>query len=131
MDLSLITAFYRAYAAGEAEAAAALYTEDAFHAEAASGQATPGREAILKGLSGFLSIFDGLHFATEMPIRAGTKVLVLYLMTGTVTRNLGSLPSKGKPVSLRGAHLSELVGDRIASSTDFWDMDDFRAQVAA
>ncbi|MEI4473838.1 nuclear transport factor 2 family protein [Frigidibacter sp. MR17.24] len=127
----LIAAFYRAYNSGDAAAAVALYAGDGAHVEAASGQSRTGAAALQKGLAGFLGMFDGLRFDTQPPVRAGSKAVVTYVMHGTVNRDLGPLPARGKAVALRGVHLFEIEDGAIRRTTDFWDMDDFRAQVAA
>ncbi|MDP3339275.1 nuclear transport factor 2 family protein [Frigidibacter sp.] len=127
----LIDDFYRAYNTGQAEAAVALYAEDGAHVEAASGQARQGHEALLKGLRGFLGMLDGLRFETSRPVRAGAKVVVPYVMHGVMTRDLGPMQARGQKIALHGVHLFEIAEGRIVQTTDFWDMDDFKAQVAA
>ncbi|MEI4487890.1 nuclear transport factor 2 family protein [Frigidibacter sp. MR17.14] len=128
---ALIAAFYRAYNAGDAGAAVALYAGDGTHVEAASGKARSGPEALRAGLEGFLAMFRDLRFETERPVRAGSQVVVTYLMTGTLVRDLGPLKAAGRRVALRGVHLFEIEAGRIRRSTDFWDFDELRAQVAA
>ncbi|AMY70483.1 nuclear transport factor 2 family protein [Frigidibacter mobilis] len=127
----LIDAFYRAYNAGQAEAAVALYAGDGCHVEAASGQARQGHEALLKGLRGFLGMLDGLRFEIARPVRAGAKVVVPYVMHGVMTRDLGAMQARGQIIALHGVHLFEIADGRIVQTTDFWDIDEFKAQVAA
>ena len=124
----MIDAFYAAYNEGEAEAAIALYAEEAAHVEAASGRERRGRAALLSGLQGFLGLLDDLRFETGRRVHAGDKVVVPYVMQGRMTRDLGSMTARGQPIALHGVHLFEFSEGHIQRTTDFWNFDEFRAQ---
>lgn len=128
---AVVDAFYAAYNAHDAARAVALYTEDGAHREAATGQARRGREALEKGLTGFFSMLDDLHFEEMQRIRAGSDMLVVYVMRGRMTRDLGPMKARGQEIALPGAHLFAFDGDAIASTTDYWDPAEFGRQVNA
>ena len=41
------------------------------------------------------------------------------------------MQARGQIIALHGVHLFEIAGGRIVQTTDFWDIDDFKAQVLA
>jgi steroid delta-isomerase-like uncharacterized protein len=123
----LIDAFYRAYNAGDAEAAAALYAPDGWHAEA-DGKRREGRAALALGLARFFAMLPDAQWEIRERIDAGLSVAVAYTMRGHLGIDLGATPTKGRAIDLPGIHIFDVSGGAIAGTRDYWDPVLFRRQ---
>ncbi len=121
----LIDRFYAAYAARDASAAAALYTETGRHDEVAMSKSREGREALAQGLEGFWRMLPDVVWERQGYVRAGDHVAVPYHMTGTFTGKDGL----ARPIALVGLHLFEIRDGALAVTKDLWDLDLFKAQM--
>lgn len=125
---ALIDRFYAAYAARDAEGAAALYHADGWHEEIAMAKRRDGREALAEGLRGFWRMLPDVVWDRRGYIRAGDQVAVPYRMTGTFTpRGENSAP---RSIALEGLHLFRFRDGLLAGTSDLWDLDLFKAQMA-
>jgi ketosteroid isomerase-like protein len=116
-----------AYVASFADAdpdAIAAHVAPGFRNEhtSALGTSSTGRDEYRRRLPGFLASFPGLAYAVEQVIADGEAVAVAYRMTAT---------SDGRPVTVRGVMVVDVVDGLIAGRTDYWDSLGFLRQVGA
>lgn len=123
--VDLINRFYAAYAARDAQGAAALYAADGRHDEVAMGKSRQGREALAQGLEGFWRMLPDVAWVRRGLIRARDHVAVPYHMTGTFTGKDG----RPRPIALDGLHLFEIREGVLQVTKDLWDLDLFNAQM--
>ncbi|WP_112313108.1 nuclear transport factor 2 family protein [Pseudogemmobacter bohemicus] len=121
----LIDRFYAAYAARDAQGAAALYAPDGRHDEIAMAKSRQGREALAQGLEGFWRMLPDVAWSRRGYIRAAGHVAVPYHMTGTFTGKDG----QKRPIALDGLHLFEIRDGALMVTKDLWDLDLFKAQM--
>lgn len=124
---ALIDRFYAAYAARDAAGAAALYHPDGWHDEVAMSKRRTGAEALAAGLEGFFRMLPDVAWHRRTLILSGTEAAVSYHMTGTFTGKDG----KTRPIALDGLHLFQFRDGLIQGSRDLWNLDHFKAQMAA
>ncbi len=127
----VVDAFYAAYNRHDADAAAALYSMDGRHDEIAMGNSRSGREALRDGLSCFFKMLPDVQWTPRSSVRSADHIAVFYHMTGTFTPRPtkdSRLPA-AKQVALDGMHLLKLAGDEIVLTQDYWDKDQFLAQI--
>lgn len=123
-------AYHQAHAAGQVDRVLACYAPDAVLEEVASGRAHQGHAALRAGLEKFLALFQGLVFTPGPRISAGDSLICPYVLTATVTRDLGPLKLTGQAVRLNGAHVLEFREGLIQRCRDYWDFDQLAAQAA-
>jgi steroid delta-isomerase-like uncharacterized protein len=61
---------------------------------------------------------------------AGTWAGAEWLMSGTHKGDLPGLPATNKKVSIRGASVLELQGNKLRRCSDYWDMATFLKQIS-
>lgn len=125
-----VAAFYAAYNGHDAAAAAGLYAEDGWHEEAHSGARRQGREALQVGLDRFFGFITQAYWQPRERIDAGASVAVVYTLTGTLGVDLKGLPTRGRPIELRGVHLFDVADGIIRGTRDYWDPAAFQRQIA-
>lgn len=127
-----IDAFYAAYAAYDADAAAALYAEDGWHEEVAMAKRRIGRAAIGEGLVGFFRMLPDVTWTQAERIVSGASVAVVYSMRGTFTPRAkdGASGPQPKTVVLKGLHLFEFSETGLQGTKDYWNLDSFKQQIA-
>ncbi len=125
-----VEAFYAAYNRHDAGAAAALYAEDGWHEEAHNGTRRQGREALQTGLDRFFGFITHAHWQPRERIDAGASVAVVYTLTGVLGVDIKGLPTRGRPIELRGVHLFDIVDGALRSTRDYWDPAAFQRQIA-
>lgn len=126
----LVHALYAAYNAREAETAAALYEADGRHEEVASGRVSTGRVAIRDGLERFFHAFPDVHWEPRSLIAQGDAAAVTYVLTGTLSAQLGPFAPRGQRLELRGVHVVRARAALIEVSEDYWDATTFGGQMA-
>jgi steroid delta-isomerase-like uncharacterized protein len=129
---AVVDAFYRAYNDHDADGAVGLYADGARHEEIAFDSERHGHEDLRKGLTGLFAMMPDVHWRERERIRSAAHVAILYQMTGTFTPRPkeGGTPASPKSVSLNGLHVLEIVDGHIIVSRDYWDKNDFLAQIA-
>ncbi|MDQ0511836.1 nuclear transport factor 2 family protein [Ancylobacter amanitiformis] len=126
----LVEAFYAAYNGHDAAAAAALYAGDGWHEEAHDGTRRQGREALQTGLDRFFGFVTQAHWQPRERIDAGAHVAVVYTLTGTLGVDIKGLPTRGRPITLKGVHLFDLADGVLRGTRDYWDPAAFQRQIA-
>jgi predicted ester cyclase len=126
-----IAALYAAYNRQDAAAAASIYTESGTHLEVATGRINTGPVAVRVGLTGFFKAFPDAKWTPMRIIAHGSSAAVSYLLTGTLTARIGPFEPCGQVLKLKGVHLFEFDGDKIAAAEDYWDSGTFGRQMAA
>ncbi|MBR0873609.1 ester cyclase [Bradyrhizobium tropiciagri] len=121
---------YRAYNDHDPDAVARLYAADATHEDVAQGKPKRGPGEIAGGLSKFFSWFPDAHWHAQAQIAdpAGL-VAITYLMTATLSGQMGPIVPRGQRVSLHGVHVLRTEDGVILSSRDYWDAATFQRQL--
>jgi len=116
-----VLAYVDALGSGDADAVAALVTEDFVNEHTSLlGRSLQGRVAYRKRLRGFLSEFEGLRYEVEDVVVDGDRVVVPYTMAATV---------HGKPIRIRGMFRFRVRGGLVAHRVDYWDSAEFTRQL--
>jgi steroid delta-isomerase-like uncharacterized protein len=126
-----IAALYAAYNRQDAATAASTYTDSGTHLEVATGRISTGPVAVRVGLIGFFKAFPDAKWTPTRVIAHGSSAAVSYLLTGTLRARIGPFEPCGQVLKLKGVHLFELDGDKIAAAEDYWDSGTFGRQMAA
>jgi limonene-1,2-epoxide hydrolase len=79
---------------------------------AALGEGSVGRSEYRRRLPGFLRSFSGLRYDEVDVIGDGTRLAATYRIRAVYD---------GHPIDLAGVMVFDVVGDRIARRTDYWD----------
>jgi steroid delta-isomerase-like uncharacterized protein len=108
--------------AGDGDAIAALYTEDAIHEDVPAGMVVEGPEEIGALVSGTVEQFDDVRYEVLAAHESGDLGILEYRFSATDLES-------GQPISIRGVHIFELAGDRIRRSADYYDVASILAQL--
>ena len=99
-----------------------FYTDDCVYEDLALGVVKRGKKELsdfinesFTGFPDFKFELKGCFFSTE---RACTE----WVMTGTHSGDLPKLRATGRTISVRGAGISEVKGDKLSRHTDYYDM---------
>jgi steroid delta-isomerase-like uncharacterized protein len=125
----LVSEFYSAYNAHDAQAAALLYCPDGWHEEINAGRRRDGRENLRAGLDRLFAMLPDVHCQEHQRVRAAASMVVLYTMSGHLAADIGKFPSRGRKITLSGVHVFDLGDDAIKVTRDYWDMSDFTRQI--
>lgn len=127
----LVAGLFQAYNTGDAERAAAIYGEEATHAEAALQRRSTGRDAIRKGLERFFAMFPDARWDVHRVIADEHAAAVTYRLTGSLHRDLGQIPGNGQPLDIEGVLIATTADGQILTTTDYWDAQTFMKQMQA
>ncbi|HTX63986.1 MAG TPA: nuclear transport factor 2 family protein [Acidimicrobiales bacterium] len=120
-----VAAYLDALNAHDADAVAALVTDDFFNEHtAARGRSLRGRDAYRRRLEGFLEEMGDLRYHVEATVCEGSTVVVAYRMSARWTG--GGDP---RPFELRGVFWFEVRDGLIGHRIDYRDSADFEQQV--
>ncbi len=123
-------ALYGAYNRHDTTAVAALYDANATHEDVAMGHSKAGAVAIAAGLEKFLNWFPDARWDPRLQISDPSGSLtVTYLLTASLSAQMGPIVARGQRISLRGAHVLQVHGGLIHSSEDYWDAATFHKQL--
>ncbi len=121
--------FLAAYNHAEIEAVAALYSEDGWHGDAATGHRKTGRDEIAGGLRYFLSALPDAQWRETGRINAEKGLVLLYAFEGHLERRLGSFDGFGQLIKFDGAFLmTPSTSGNLASTLDYWNPQVFARQ---
>ncbi|AVA15077.1 nuclear transport factor 2 family protein [Sphingopyxis sp. MG] len=126
----IAASLYEAYNRHDVDAVGGLYAADASHQDIAQAHGRIGPQAISAGLQKFFSWFADAHWAPELVLHgAHGEVAVSYLLTATLTANMGPYEARGQHISLRGVNILRVTDGLIRRSEDYWDGETFKRQL--
>src|SRR5215218_10947027 len=108
--------------AGDGEAIAALYTEDAVHEDVPAGLVVQGPQEIGELMSGTVTQFTDVRYDVIAAHETDDLGILEYRFSATDLES-------GQPISVRGAYIFELEGGRISRSADYYDVAGILAQL--
>jgi len=117
----VILAWVDAFNRRDAEAAAALYHDDATNLQVAIGQSLVGRPAILEDLRGFFRAFPDNFTKVEGLLEDGEWVALEWSGGRTWRGALGGQPANGRAFTLRGSGFFHVVQGKIKFQRGYWD----------
>jgi steroid delta-isomerase-like uncharacterized protein len=121
---------YRAYNDHDPAAVAKLYASDGTHEDIAQGKPKHGPAEIAAGLRKFFGWFPDAHWDASAQISdPDGSVTITYLLTATLSAQMGRVLPRGQRISLRGAHVLHVKGGLILRSEDYWDAATFQGQL--
>ncbi|MFQ3452046.1 ester cyclase [Bradyrhizobium sp. UFLA01-814] len=121
---------YQAYNNHNPDAVAKLYASDATHEDIAQGKPKRGPVEIANGLSKFFGWFPDAHWSAQAQIVDPTGlVAITYLMTATLSGQMGPIQPCGQKVSLQGVLVLRTKEGLILCSRDYWDAATFQRQL--
>lgn len=117
-----LTAWAAAWAAGDVEGILAAYTDDATYEEVPIGVVTHGREELRAHLEGLKSAFPDISLVVTNAFVADDWAAAEWTVTMTYAGEFpGMPPGRGQRVSVTGATILELDGDKIHADREYWD----------
>lgn len=99
-----------------------LFTEDCVYEDVTMGVVNHGQQQLKAFATAFFMAFPDLAVKLNSRFVAGTFGSAEWLMTGTHKGDMPGLPATNKRMSIRGATVFELQGDKIQRNADYWDM---------
>jgi steroid delta-isomerase-like uncharacterized protein len=117
----VILAWVDAFNRRDAEAAAALYHDDATNLQVAIGQPLVGRAAILEDLRAFFRAFPDSFTKVEGMLEDGEWVALEWSGGGTWRGVLGGQSATGRAFTLRGSGFFHVVEGKIKFQRGYWD----------
>jgi steroid delta-isomerase-like uncharacterized protein len=102
---------YAAWNAHDADAVAAVFTDDAVLREAGRLDEVRGRAAIRARAAALLAAFPDLRLERVVLLVDGERHADRWIMTGTHRGELFGIPATGRSVRLEGATFTRLGGD--------------------
>ena len=107
----------------DAEAVAALYSEDCVYEDNPGGSTMLGKQQLIAHARGMFQMISDMTVNLRAVMATETHSAREYVITGTWAAN-------GKPVSLPGVSILEFDGDFITRNTDYYDLSTLTNQVA-
>jgi len=128
----LVLAYYAAFNRGDRAAMLALLTDDVAH-DLNQGARETGREAFAAFMQRMdASYREQLREIVVMVSPDGARAAAEYVVHGTYHRSDEGLPdARGQTYVLPGGAFFELHGDRIARVSNYYNLQDWIAQVSA
>jgi len=125
----VVAAWASAYKSHDAAAAAALYHDDATNFQAAWGQSSQGRPAMLQTFTKTLQAFPDIHLDIEKVIGDGEWVVIEWRFSGTMRGEFAGHPPTGRRFDLRGCKIFQIREGRILIQHGYWDKATMFAQL--
>ncbi len=117
----VILAWVDAFNRRDAEAAAALYHEDATNLQVAVGQPLVGRAAIHDDLRNFFGAFPDTFTKVEGLLEDGEWVALEWSGGGTWRGEFAGQPANGRAFTLRGSGFFRVLQGKIKFQRGYWD----------
>lgn len=105
----------------DAEAAAALYHEDATNHQLAAGEPAVGRTAILATFENFFRAFPDSYTQVENVFAEGEWAVLEWSGGGTWRGDYGGAQPNGRAFALRGCGVFQVVDGLIRLQRGYWD----------
>lgn len=125
-----VAQFLAAYNAHDAAAIGRLLAPGGTQEDVAPGRLNTTPEEIVAGLSPFFEAVPDAQWREDCRIAAGRSVVVQYLLTGHLEKDLGPFKARGQAISSPGLFVLKFAGDRLVAAEDYWDPVEFGQQVA-
>lgn len=124
---------WNAYFAHDLDACMALYTDDA-EVQLPGAPPLKGKEAIRSAWEMYLTAFPDQRPTFIRHLVDGSTVVTEYRNEGThngpLTLPTGdTLPATGRPITVRGAVVQEVAGDKLAKQVFYFDNAEFLQQL--
>jgi steroid delta-isomerase-like uncharacterized protein len=100
----------------------ALFTEDCVYEDVTMGVVNQGKQQLRDFTNAFFGAFPDLDIQLKTRFASGPFGSAEWLMTGTHQGDFPGMPATHKRMSVRGASVFELQGDKIRRCSDYWDM---------
>ena len=111
-----------AWETGDVEGILAAYTDDAVLEDVALGTVARGKDEIRAYVEGQFAASSDLSIRTTSIFVAGDWAANEWTLTGTYTGQIPGLPpGAGQSITVRGAGILELEGDKIRVDREYWD----------
>jgi steroid delta-isomerase-like uncharacterized protein len=108
-----------------------LLSTESVHENVAPGLKHETPEQVAAGLSPFFnSVPDALWTETQI-IPAGNSVVIVYLLTGHLMKDIATFKARGQVIDHAGAHVLKVEDGKIVSAQDLWDAVEFARMVEA
>ncbi|HET6397199.1 MAG TPA: ketosteroid isomerase-related protein [Pseudoxanthomonas sp.] len=129
--IRLVEAYYAAFNRGDRAAMLDLLAEDVAH-DLNQGPRESGREAFAAFMRRMDACYrEQLHDVVVMASPDGTRAAAEYVVHGQYLRDDEGLPpARGQAYVLPGGAFFELRGDRIARVSNYYNLQDWIAQVS-
>lgn len=131
--LALARIYSEAWSSGDPAQVSALYAEDAVFEELVLDGVVTRNHAELEAFAGAaFSAFSEFAITVTDGFAAGDRVALEWVLSGTYTGQFGNLPpGTGQAVTIPGASIVTLDGDRIVHQREYWDVAMLLSQVDA
>jgi steroid delta-isomerase-like uncharacterized protein len=117
----VVLAWVDAFNRRDADAAAALYHEDAINLQVATGEPTTGREAMLDEFAYFFRAFPDNYTRPVSLFEDGEWAILEWEGGGTWKGEFAGHQPNGHSFTLQGCGFFHVVGGRIKFQRGYWD----------
>jgi steroid delta-isomerase-like uncharacterized protein len=114
----------------DADAAAALYHDNAVNIQVADGEPTVGREAICDGFASFFRAFPDNWTRVVNLFADGEWAILEWKGGGTWRGEFAGLPGNGRTFEIQGCGFFHVVGGKIRFQRGYWDKMSWFRQLA-
>jgi steroid delta-isomerase-like uncharacterized protein len=97
------------------------YADDCFYENLASGVVKKGKKEISEYFHELFVGIPDVKFETRSVFFSSDQSCWEWVMTGTHSGDLPNLPATGRTISVRGATVAEIRGDKISRVSDYYD----------
>jgi steroid delta-isomerase-like uncharacterized protein len=117
----VVLAWVEAFNRRDADAAAALYHEDAVNLQVAEGTPTVGRQAMRDGLAYFFRAFPDNYTTPVNLLVDGEGAVLEWRGGGTWRGEFAGHPPNGRSFEVQGGGFFRVVGGKIKFQRGYWD----------
>lgn len=117
----VVLAWVEAFNQRDADAAAALYHDDAVNLQVAEGEPTVGRQAMREVFAYFFRAFPNNYTRPVNLFEDGEWAILEWEGGGTWQGEFAGQPPNGRPFHLQGCGFFHVVGGKIRFQRGYWD----------
>lgn len=117
----VVLAWVEAFNRRDAEAAAALYQEDAVNLQVAMGEPTIGRQAMRDGFAYFFRAFPDNYTTPVNLFVDGEWAILEWTGGGTWQGEFAGKPGNGRAFEIHGCGFFQVIAGRIKFQRGYWD----------
>ena len=128
-EAAVIENWAAAWSSSDADKVVALFTDDCVYEDVTMGIVNRGKQELKSFAKTFSGAFSDMKFELQTRFVSGTVGSAEWTASGTHTGDAPGLPATNKYVSLRGASVFELQGNKIKRCSDYWDRVTFLKQL--